>query len=157
MADRSFLGWPFFDEAHRALAGLERAFDDGTLQRTDEIDEALFDLRIALELHCRGDDPVTGRGLAALVQETERAWLALGEVSYGPTAPEQKSLVFRRSLYIVQDLRAGVWTELQGTGRGLKLFAEVEQRFLQHTMGAAGIHRVMAHHDFHACRAVGQR
>lgn len=45
--------------------------------------------------------------LAALVQETERAWLALGEVSYGPTAPEQKSLVFRRSLYIVQDLREG--------------------------------------------------
>lgn len=45
--------------------------------------------------------------LAALVQETERAWLALGKVSYGPTAPEQKSLVFRRSLYIVQDLREG--------------------------------------------------
>ena len=45
--------------------------------------------------------------LAALVTESERAHLALGEVSFGPTEPEQKSLVFRRSLYIVQDLRAG--------------------------------------------------
>jgi N-acetylneuraminate synthase len=45
--------------------------------------------------------------LAALVEETGRAWLALGEVSYGPSGPELKSLVFRRSLYVVQDLRAG--------------------------------------------------
>jgi sialic acid synthase SpsE len=28
-------------------------------------------------------------------------------VSYGPTEAEQKSLQFRRSLYIVQDLKAG--------------------------------------------------
>lgn len=45
--------------------------------------------------------------LQALVEETERAWLALGSVSYGPTQVEQKSLVFRRSLYVVRDMRAG--------------------------------------------------
>lgn len=42
-----------------------------------------------------------------LVIETERAWRALGAPSYGPTEAEKKSLQFRRSLYIVQDLRAG--------------------------------------------------
>ena len=42
-----------------------------------------------------------------LVVETERAWQALGQVSYGATAAEQKSLVFRRSLYVVKDLQAG--------------------------------------------------
>lgn len=42
-----------------------------------------------------------------LVIETERAWQALGQVSYGPTSAEQKSLVFRRSLYVVKDLAAG--------------------------------------------------
>jgi pseudaminic acid synthase len=42
-----------------------------------------------------------------LVQETERAWQALGSVSYGATEAEKKSLVFRRSLYIVKDLKAG--------------------------------------------------
>ena len=45
--------------------------------------------------------------MAALVTETERAWQALGRVSYGPIDAEKKSLVFRRSLYICEDLRAG--------------------------------------------------
>lgn len=45
--------------------------------------------------------------LKALVVETERAWQALGTVRYGATEKEKKSLVFRRSLYVVQDLKAG--------------------------------------------------
>jgi pseudaminic acid synthase len=45
--------------------------------------------------------------LRSLVIETERAWQALGTVSYGPTGAEIKSLAFRRSLYIVSDLKAG--------------------------------------------------
>jgi N-acetylneuraminate synthase len=45
--------------------------------------------------------------LAALVQESERAWQALGQVRYGPTEAEQKSLVFRRSIYVSADIAAG--------------------------------------------------
>src|SRR5262245_5833793 len=45
--------------------------------------------------------------LAALVTESERAVQAVGDVSYGPTEAEKKSLVYRRSLYIVADLKAG--------------------------------------------------
>ena len=45
--------------------------------------------------------------MQALVVETERAWQALGKVSYGATAAEQNSLQFRRSLYVVQDIKAG--------------------------------------------------
>lgn len=45
--------------------------------------------------------------MAALVVESERAWQAMGQVRYGATAAEQKSLQFRRSLYIVQDMKAG--------------------------------------------------
>jgi len=45
--------------------------------------------------------------MLALVAETKRAWRALGEVSYGPTEKEKKSLIFRRSLYIVQDMKKG--------------------------------------------------
>lgn len=43
----------------------------------------------------------------ALVRETERAWQALGRVAYGVGEVETKSVLFRRSIYIVQDLRAG--------------------------------------------------
>lgn len=45
--------------------------------------------------------------MAQLVLEAERAWQALGQVSYGATEKERKSLVFRRSLYVVKDLKAG--------------------------------------------------
>ena len=45
--------------------------------------------------------------MAQLVVETERAWQALGKVSYGPTYAEKESVQFRRSLYVVQDIKAG--------------------------------------------------
>lgn len=45
--------------------------------------------------------------LSQLVEETKRAWLGLGEITYGPLEAERKSIQFRRSLYIVQDLPAG--------------------------------------------------
>jgi pseudaminic acid synthase len=42
-----------------------------------------------------------------LVEESHRAWQALGRPSYGPTQAELKSVRYRRSLYVVQDLEAG--------------------------------------------------
>ncbi|MDO8437348.1 MAG: pseudaminic acid synthase [Nitrosomonadaceae bacterium] len=45
--------------------------------------------------------------MTQLVMETERAWQSLGRVSYGPTAAEKISLQFRRSLYVVKDVKAG--------------------------------------------------
>ncbi|MDF0497932.1 pseudaminic acid synthase [Bradyrhizobium yuanmingense] len=45
--------------------------------------------------------------MAALVVETKRAWLALGQVYYGLTEKERESLVFRRSLYVAEDLAPG--------------------------------------------------
>lgn len=45
--------------------------------------------------------------MTQLVMETERAWQALGQVNYGPTEAEEQSIQFRRSLYVVIDLKAG--------------------------------------------------
>ncbi len=45
--------------------------------------------------------------LRALVEESERAYFGLGEVSYGASESEMKSLRFRRSIYVTQDLPAG--------------------------------------------------
>jgi pseudaminic acid synthase len=43
----------------------------------------------------------------ALTLECERAWYALGTVTYGASCAEKKSLAFRRSLYVVSDVSAG--------------------------------------------------
>ena len=45
--------------------------------------------------------------MKALVEETEKAWMALGRVSYGPTEKEKGSLKHRRSLYIGENMKAG--------------------------------------------------
>ncbi|MRR11375.1 pseudaminic acid synthase [bacterium] len=45
--------------------------------------------------------------LRDLVEQSERAWQALGEVRYGPTGGEHGSLQFRRSLYVAEDMHAG--------------------------------------------------
>jgi len=42
-----------------------------------------------------------------LVEESKKAWESMGKVSYERSETERKSLVFRRSLYIVEDMMAG--------------------------------------------------
>ncbi|MDP4506465.1 pseudaminic acid synthase [Nonomuraea turcica] len=45
--------------------------------------------------------------LATLVTESKRAWEALGSAVIGPRASEREGLRFRRSLYVVREVRAG--------------------------------------------------
>ena len=45
--------------------------------------------------------------MKSLVDETYKAWQSLGKVKYGPTANEIKSLVFRRSIYVAEDIKKG--------------------------------------------------
>ena len=45
--------------------------------------------------------------LSSLVTETKRAWDSLGSVMYGPTKEEEKSLIFKRSIYVVEDIQKG--------------------------------------------------
>jgi N-acetylneuraminate synthase len=40
-------------------------------------------------------------------EEVDRAWQAIGEITYGGTSAEEGSRQFRRSLYIARDLRPG--------------------------------------------------
>jgi len=75
--------------AHGATV-IEKHF---TLSRADGGVDSAFSLE-PVELH-------------ALVEETKRAWQSLGAVRYGPTEAELKSVVFRRSLYIAEDMEQG--------------------------------------------------
>lgn len=74
--------------------------------------------------------------MAALVVETQRAWEALGRVSYGATPAEQKSLQFRRSLYVVEDLRAG--TKLSASNvRAIRPGSGLAPKFFDQVIGRA--------------------
>ncbi|WP_186580813.1 pseudaminic acid synthase [Aquibacillus kalidii] len=45
--------------------------------------------------------------MSQLVTETEKAWQAIGAITYGPTEAELNSLKFRRSIYVTKDIKAG--------------------------------------------------
>ncbi len=45
--------------------------------------------------------------LKSLVIETERAWQSLGNIQYGIQPTETKSLMFKRSIYVVKDIQQG--------------------------------------------------
>ena len=75
--------------------------------------------------------------MSSLVLESERVWRALGVISYGPTEAEKKSLQYRRSLYIVEDIAAGeALTEknLRAIRPGLGLAPKYLQIFLGKTI-----------------------
>lgn len=43
----------------------------------------------------------------ALVTEAERAFLALGKIQYGIQKAEEKSVIYKRSIYVVEDIKPG--------------------------------------------------
>ena len=45
--------------------------------------------------------------LSALVVESLRSWQSLGSITYGPTDAEKKSRIFRRSIFVAEDISAG--------------------------------------------------
>ena len=72
--------------------------------------------------------------MAQLVLETERAWEALGRVSYGPTEAEKKSIQFRRSLYVVEDIKAGDVLSLKNV-RAIRPGLGLPTKYLEKMLG----------------------
>lgn len=63
-----------------------------------------------------------------LVEETERAFLSLGQIQYGIQKAEEKSQMFKRSVYIVADMKAG------------DIFTEENIRIIRPGLGLAPLH-----------------
>ena len=72
--------------------------------------------------------------MTQLLVETERAWCALGQVSYGPTNAEKKSIQFRRSLYIVKDLKGGDVLSDKNI-RAIRPGLGLPTKYLEHMLG----------------------
>lgn len=73
--------------------------------------------------------------MASLVLESERAWQALGRVTYGAaSAQEEKSKVYRRSLYIARDLKAGELLDASSV-RAIRPGLGLAPKFIDMVMG----------------------
>ena len=75
--------------------------------------------------------------MASLVIESERAWQALGRITYGAaSAQEEKSKVDRRSLYISRDLKAGEILDATSV-RAIRPGLGLAPKFIDMVMGKA--------------------
>jgi N-acetylneuraminate synthase len=72
--------------------------------------------------------------MAQLVVETGRAKQALGQVKYGPTEAEKKSLQYRRSLYVAQDIKAGEVLTKDNV-RAIRPGLGLPTKYLEHVLG----------------------
>ncbi len=77
--------------------------------------------------------------LRSLVIETERAWQAMGCVSYGASADEKKSLQFRRSLYAVKNIKAGELFTAENI-RAIRPGLGLPPKHLDHLLGKTARH-----------------
>ena len=69
-----------------------------------------------------------------LVEETERAWQSLGRISYGPSEQEQASLIFRRSIYAVNDIKKNE-PFTAGNIRIIRPGYGLEPKYFNHVLG----------------------
>lgn len=98
-------------ERFNVLSGLsDHTIDNATAVTSVALGACLIEKHVTLDRNGGGADDsfsLEPAELAALCRDTKTAWQALGKVNYERTEAEKGNVKFRRSLYIVKDIKAG--------------------------------------------------
>lgn len=98
-------------ERFNVLSGLsDHTIDNATAVTSVALGACLIEKHVTLDRNGGGPDDsfsLEPAELAALCRDTKTAWQALGNVNYERTEAEKGNVKFRRSLYIVKDIKAG--------------------------------------------------
>lgn len=98
-------------ERFDVLSGLsDHTIDNATAVTSVALGACLIEKHVTLDRNGGGADDsfsLEPAELAALCRDTKTAWQALGKVNYERTEAEKGNVKFRRSLYIVKDIKAG--------------------------------------------------
>ncbi|MGV2989263.1 pseudaminic acid synthase [Vibrio sp. E150_011] len=93
------------------LTGLsDHTIDNATAVTSIALGACLIEKHVTLDRNGGGPDDsfsLEPQELKALCQDTKTAWQALGNVNYERTEAEKGNVKFRRSLYVVKDVKAG--------------------------------------------------
>ncbi|MFB9213693.1 pseudaminic acid synthase [Vibrio sinaloensis] len=98
-------------ERFDVLSGLsDHTIDNATAVASVVLGACLIEKHVTLDRNGGGADDsfsLEPHELAALCQDSRTAWLAIGNVNYERTEAERGNVKFRRSLYVVKDVKAG--------------------------------------------------
>ncbi|MFS1947170.1 pseudaminic acid synthase [Vibrio sp. J383] len=93
------------------LSGLsDHTIDNATAVASIALGSCLIEKHVTMDRNGGGADDsfsLEPAELKALCQDTKTAWQALGNVNYERTEAEKGNVKFRRSLYVVEDIKAG--------------------------------------------------
>lgn len=93
------------------LAGLsDHTIDNATAVTSVALGACLIEKHVTLDRSGGGPDDsfsLEPKELTQLVKDTKTAWESLGNVNYERTEAEKGNVKFRRSLYVVKDIKAG--------------------------------------------------
>jgi len=98
-------------ERFDVLSGLsDHTIDNATAVTSVALGACLIEKHVTMDRNGGGADDsfsLEPLELKALCQDTKTAWQALGNVNYERTEAEKGNVKFRRSLYVVEDVKAG--------------------------------------------------
>lgn len=98
-------------ERFRLVTGLsDHTIDNTTAIASVVLGASIIEKHFTLDRQGGGPDDsfsLEPEDLAALCRDSKTAWSALGQVDYGRKSSEQGNAQFRRSLYFVEDIKAG--------------------------------------------------
>lgn len=98
-------------EKFDVLSGLsDHTIDNATAVASVALGACLVEKHVTLDRNGGGADDsfsLEPLELAQLCRDTKTAWLSLGEINYERTESEKGNAKFRRSLYVVKDIKAG--------------------------------------------------
>jgi len=102
---------PDMAERFNVLTGLsDHTIDNATAVTSVALGACLIEKHVTLDRTGGGPDDsfsLEPTELATLCKDTKIAWQALGKVNYERTDAEKDNVQFRRSLYVVKDIKAG--------------------------------------------------
>lgn len=98
-------------ERFDVLSGLsDHTIDNATAVAAVALGACLIEKHVTMDRNGGGADDsfsLEPHELAALCKDAKTAWAALGKVNYERTEAEKGNVKFRRSLYVVKDIKAG--------------------------------------------------
>ncbi|CAE6880396.1 NeuB family [Vibrio sp. B1FLJ16] len=98
-------------ERFGVLSGLsDHTIDNATAVASVTLGACLIEKHVTMDRNGGGADDsfsLEPKELQALCRDTKTAWRAMGKVNYERTEAEKGNVKFRRSLYIVKDIKAG--------------------------------------------------
>lgn len=136
---------PDMAQRFNVLSGLsDHTIDNATAVAAVALGACLIEKHVTMDRNGGGPDDsfsLEPHELQALCKDAKTAWAALGKVNYERTEAEKGNVKFRRSLYIVKDIKAGeVLTEEHvrsirpGFGLAPKFYDEVIGKFAKYDM-----------------------